>query len=79
MNKYYISKVEDLLDVPQDRLAECIQDLHDWVLCVHALRREFNNPHLPQFESRGYVWVDDGKRGCSGIKVTIMHEEGVQP
>jgi hypothetical protein len=83
MNKpteYRIEHVRDLLAIPEDRLDACFADMRAWVTLMQVI--------LPEVESmirsagivttqpvcNGFVWVDDGKPGCSGIRLEIKQE-----
>jgi len=57
--RYTITTVRDLLAVPDEKLQDCLVDLHAWVLMVKA--GEASKAVLLVRDSGRFVWVDDGK------------------
>lgn len=69
-----ISSLADFLQVPPDRLDECLADFKTWL----ALARQADEVSRissgvlkaeVKFDLRAFTWVDDGSRGVSGIDV----------
>lgn len=75
IKQYEITTIADLLQIPDDKLDDCLADLKIWI----GIRKEFNA--LPEFLreylnlSDVFVWKDDGIRGISQIRLNISKEK----
>jgi hypothetical protein len=56
---YRIAKVTDFLDVPMDRLRDCLEEFVIWLSMFHAARMALGGAIKGIPES--YDWIDDGK------------------
>ena len=76
-NKYRIKNLEDLATIPADRLDACFVDLKQWVAVIGQMREQHEEIDgllaaagvTASVASSGFVWVDDGEVGISGITV----------
>jgi hypothetical protein len=73
MNTYEIKTVEDFMEVPPERLADCLSEFIDY---LHFMR---NTPQLAKEVGVRiepvYVfnWIDDGKTGVSAVRLHNIH------
>jgi len=79
--EYRIEHVRDLLAVPEDKLDACLADMRDWVTrarwhtaLIYDLVRAVGE-ELIEHPCAGFVWIDDGKPGCSGARIEIIRAE----
>lgn len=62
--EYEITTVEDFQRVPDDRLADCLQEFVLCLLDTRTLQKQ-------GLGLRSFVWIDDGIRMIRGIDVTV--------
>ncbi len=67
--EYKIDTVLDFLSVPEDRMPDCLTDFAEWV----EFARYF--PNSPEVKVSGFIWVDDGKRGLSEVRIHEVRAE----
>jgi hypothetical protein len=81
MNKpaeYRIEHVRDLLAIPQDKLDACLADLRLWVQQMRDFDgimdglSDLHKIKITEIINEGFIWVDDGKTGCSGFELTLV-------
>ncbi|WP_424138643.1 hypothetical protein [Roseomonas chloroacetimidivorans] len=73
---YTIRSVKDFLDVPLDRLDECLREFGLWLAIGHAYRGVFEGVELLNVPHETFIWVDDGK-GEVSIRVSTPDGEEV--
>jgi hypothetical protein len=70
MNKQYeIKTMLDFLQVPDDKIDACLEDFKH---CLQLWRIMPLDVMQPTGE---FTWVDDGKRGLSGVRINANGEE----
>jgi hypothetical protein len=77
MNKEYkIKNISDLLDVPEDRINDCLEQmkkflkyLRDITDMAKLVGGELGIDTKTVIESTGFVWIDDGK---NDVTITIQ-------
>ena len=84
MNKpteYRIDHVRDLLAIPDDKLDACLADLRLWVSEMRHLDgimeslSDLYKVNITEITREGFIWVDDGKTGCSRIDLAFVDAE----
>lgn len=72
--EYRISSLADFLQVPADKLDECLADFQTWL----SLARQADEVSRigsnmlgaeAKLSLRAFTWIDDGKRGVSAMDV----------
>lgn len=75
---YEIRTVEDLLEVPSEKLAACMVDLEAWARIMREIR-ELGPELVRQIDKPGacgpgrFVWIDDGEHNAN-ISVRVVTE-----
>jgi len=79
--EYRIDHVRDLLAIPDDKLDACLADLRLWVSEMRHLDgimeslSDLYKVNITEITREGFIWVDDGKTGCSGVDLTFVDAE----
>jgi len=79
--QYRIDHVRDLLAVPEDRIDACFADLRLWVKQMRHLDgimeslSDLYKVNITEITREGFIWVDDGKTGFSGVELTFLDAE----
>jgi hypothetical protein len=61
--EYLIASIDDFLQVPQDRLAACLIEFHDYLAALRTEREAAcQAADADDVETNGFVWRDDGAR-----------------
>ncbi len=61
--EYLITSIDDFLQVPQDRLAACLIEFHDYMAALRIEREAACvAADADGAETKGFVWRDDGAR-----------------
>jgi hypothetical protein len=82
-NEYHIDRVKDLLEIPADKLDSCLSQLRSWAKCMaylQATKQDYGPDFAASVDSmskRGFVWIDDGLDGCSGVRLECDGKEAV--
>lgn len=58
---YVIKTVEDLFDIPQDKLASCLEDLYTWITFVKKFDDDIKNTFGGRVEKTEFEWICDDK------------------
>jgi hypothetical protein len=79
--EYRIEHVRDLLALPADKMDACLSQLRLWTKHM-AYLQAIKHAHGPSFAAtvdnmadRGFVWIDDGRDGCSGVRLEVERAE----
>jgi hypothetical protein len=74
-NEYHIERVKDLLAIPYDKLDDCLMQLRSWakhMAYLQAIKKAYGPTFAAAVDSmseHGFVFVDDGLDGCSGVRM----------
>ena len=80
--RYQIKTVADFLKVPKAKRADCLADFQDWLAIMddHKGLESWldilggtKGAFSTQYNS--FTWVDDGKRGVSGVEFSVKGED----
>lgn len=79
VNKYKIEQANDFLNVPEDKIDDCLEEFKAYLSMVRTIKREqelfFKGLYQPRLES-GFTWVDDGRKDVTAnISVEFENEE----
>ena len=80
--RYEIKTVSDFTKVPADKVSECLQDFSEW-LSLMSQHKQLESLLDKLAETDGafstqkevFVWVDDGKRGVSGVEFSVKEAD----
>ena len=79
--EYRIDHVRDLLAIPDDKLDACLADLRLWVSEMRHLDgimeslSDMYKVNIAEITREGFIWVDDGETGCSGVELAFLDAE----
>ena len=74
-NSYLISTIDDLLQVPEDKLDACFADLKIW-LSIRKAYLEMPENFQEEIKMAGLMkWKDDGRTGLLEINLNISKEQ----
>ena len=79
--EYRIEHVRDLLAIPEDKLAACCADMRHWAMQMRHLDTimeslgDLYKIKITEIIQEGFIWVDDGETGCSGLDLTFVDAE----
>jgi len=66
--RYKISKISDILDVPEDRLDAMFSDMREWYRHAKQMKTvDSENVSI----SKTFTWIDDGIVGVSHASVVL--------
>ena len=85
-NRYEIKTLMDFLNVPEDKIDECLVDLKAWIgfvrhtkACTDILLecggKDMRAAVRAEVSSAGFVWIDDGKHDAH---ITVRTEVKTQ-
>ncbi len=82
--RYPIETLEDLLQVPPDRLDDCLADIRDYLELIRPLSAlidmakyvaEADGEAIEEDVKHGpFIWIDDGEPGGGGIATIRLQE-----
>ena len=67
--KYTIKTLEDFDQIPPAKLEACLVDFLYYLRFCRGLKDVVPQDALDQVKVVGFIWVDDGERGLSGIEI----------
>lgn len=74
---YVIKDANDFLNVPEDRIDDCLEEFKTYLSMVRTLKKEqeifFKGLSIPKLLS-GFTWVDDGREDITA-NISIEVEE----
>ena len=79
--EYRIDRVRDLLAVPRGKMDACLADMRLWVMQMRHLDSimeslgDLYKIRITEIIKEGFIWVDDGQTGCSGLELTFVDAE----
>jgi hypothetical protein len=73
LRTYRIREVRDFLDVPEDRLEECLREFGLWVALAREMRTLLDGVPILNDPTAVFGWVDDGK---GELTVTVSTPDG---
>jgi len=80
--RYQIKTVVDFLNVPKYKRAECLADFQEWLSIMdnhkeleELLDQLADTKGAFQTQHNSFTWIDDGKRGVSGVEFSVKGED----
>ena len=70
MKEYKIKNIDDILQIPEDRLDMFWPDLKDYIEHLRKYKKLFSEIEMPPPDSH-MTWADDGKIGFLGTRIHI--------
>lgn len=74
-NRYQISKISDILEVPEDRLDALFSDMREWY--AYAKQIQFIDSENVAFD-KTFTWVDDGIGGVVSSAIAFPNGTSIK-